>query len=123
MKARRVDVDALVGTLLLSGVLTSITLIAAGVVWRLWATGQLGFDYEIAGTTVFGFVLLDVQQLLAGALRPRLLANLGIAILMLTPYARVLASMLYFAIVERDLAYTSFTGFVLAVLTYSLFLR
>ena len=123
MSGRRVDVDAIVGTLLLAGVLTSITLIAAGVVWRLLATGQLGFDYEITGTTVFGFVLLDVQQLLAGALRPRLLANLGIAILMLTPYARVLASMVYFAVVERDLPYTCFTGFVLAVLTYSLFLR
>jgi uncharacterized membrane protein len=41
---------------------------------------------------------------------------------MLTPYIRVLASLLYFAFVERNRKYTVFTGFVFAVLTYSLFL-
>jgi uncharacterized membrane protein len=40
---------------------------------------------------------------------------------MLTPYVRVLASMLYFVLVERNVKYGLFTGFVLAVLTYSLF--
>jgi len=43
--------------------------------------------------------------------------------LLLTPYARVLASMLYFALVERNRKYTAFTTFVLLTLTYSLFLR
>ena len=43
--------------------------------------------------------------------------------LLLTPYVRVLASMLYFALVERNLKYSVFTAFVLLVLTYSLFLR
>jgi uncharacterized membrane protein len=52
--------------------------------------------------------------------RPRLLVNLGIAVLMLTPYVRVLASMLYFMLVERNLKYGLFTAFVLAMLTYSL---
>ena len=59
----------------------------------------------------------------AGQLQPRLLINLGIALLMLTPYVRVLASTFYFALAERNPKYTLFTGFVLAVLTYSLFLR
>jgi hypothetical protein len=31
--------------------------------------------------------------------------------------------MVYFAVAERNIKYTVFTGFVLAVLTYSLFLR
>ena len=39
------------------------------------------------------------------------------------PQVRVLASMLYFAFVERNGKYTLFTGFVFSVLTYSLFLR
>ena len=39
---------------------------------------------------------------------------------MLTPYVRVLASMLYFMLVERNLKYGLFTAFVLAMLTYSL---
>jgi uncharacterized membrane protein len=56
-------------------------------------------------------------------LRPRVLINMGIAVLMLTPFVRVLASVFYFALVERNWKYTLFTGFVLCVLTYSLFLR
>jgi uncharacterized membrane protein len=120
-RARRLDVT--VGYVLLGGVLTSVTLIAAGVVWRRFVTGDFGFDYQLAGTTVFQFIVTDVEQLLAGVLRPRLLVNLGIAVLMLTPYIRVLASMVYFAVVERNWKYTCFTAFVLATLTYSLFLR
>jgi uncharacterized membrane protein len=42
---------------------------------------------------------------------------------MFTPYLRVAASAVYFALVERNLKYTLFTLFVFAVLTYSLFLR
>jgi uncharacterized membrane protein len=49
--------------------------------------------------------------------------SLGVATLLLTPYLRVLASIGYFAFVERDLKYTLFTTFVFAVLTYSLLLR
>jgi len=56
-------------------------------------------------------------------LRPRLFLNMGIAILMLTPFVRVLASVFYFAFAERNWKYTLFTGFVLSVLIYSLFLR
>jgi len=42
---------------------------------------------------------------------------------MLTPFVRVLTSVFYFAFVERNWKYTLFTGFVLGLLTYSLFLR
>lgn len=59
----------------------------------------------------------------SGALRPRVLINFGLAVLLLTPYVRVAASMLYVAVAERNWKYTAFTGFVFAVLTYSLFLR
>jgi uncharacterized membrane protein len=48
---------------------------------------------------------------------------MGIGVLMLTPFVRVLASVFYFAFVEHNWKYTLFTAFVLSVLTYSLFLR
>jgi len=41
---------------------------------------------------------------------------------LLTPYVRVLASMIFF-LVERNWKYSVFTFFVFAVLTYSLFLQ
>jgi len=115
--------EILVGYILQVGVLLSMALIAVGVAWRWLNTGNPGFDYTISGMNFFEFVLTDIQQMLAGTFRPRLFANLGIATLMLTPYVRVLASMLYFAFAERNRKYTVFTGFVFVVLTYSLFLR
>lgn len=47
---------------------------------------------------LFEFLPADIQQMFSGAFRPRLFVNLGIAALMLTPYVRVLASLLYFAV-------------------------
>ena len=123
MRRTRIDVDLVIGYVLLGGVLTSMALLATGVAWHDVRTGELGLDYRLGGTTLFGFVVLDLQQLVAGEFRPRLLVNLGIAVLMLTPYARVLASMVYFGCLERNWKYTAITAFVLAVLTYSLFLR
>jgi uncharacterized membrane protein len=122
MKAR-IDMELMVGSILLFGVLSSMALLAFGLAWHWLTSGNTVLDYSLAGTTVFQFVVNDVRQLTAGALRPRVVVNLGIAVLLLTPYVRVLASMLYFALVERNLKYSVFTAFVLVVLTYSLFLR
>jgi uncharacterized membrane protein len=119
----RPRIDALVGGVLLAGVLTSMTLIATGMVWHRLVTGSFDFDYQLARTTVFGFVVADTRDLLAGVRRPRLLVNLGIAVLLLTPYVRVLASMACFALVERNWKYTGLTGVVLGTLTWSLFWR
>jgi uncharacterized membrane protein len=117
------DMDALVGYILIVGVLSSLALLAGGLVWRWMSTGSTRFDYQLAGMTVFQLVVTDVRQLTAGEWRPRLLVNLGLAVLLLTPYTRVLASMVYFALVERNVKYVAFTAFVLVTLTYSLFLR
>jgi uncharacterized membrane protein len=111
----------LVGYVLLAGVVTSLALVGVGVVWHWAATGDPRLDYALPGTNVVQLLVADAQQLVAGAVRPRLLINVGLAVLMLTPYLRVLASALYFAVVERNAKYTLFTGFVLAVLTVSLF--
>jgi uncharacterized membrane protein len=115
--------DLLVGYLLLGGVLTSAALIVAGLIWRYISTGRLSSEYTIEGMNLAQFVWEELRLVAAQQFRPRLLINLGIAVLLLTPFARVLASMLYFALGLRNWKYTLFTGFVLAVLTYSLFVR
>ena len=120
---RGFDMEILVGYILLIGVLLSIALIAIGIVWRWLTTGQLGIEYSIVGMNLYEFVLADIRQIFSGGFRPRLFVNMGIAVLMLTPYVRVFASMLYFAFVERNRKYTLFTAFVFSVLSYSLFLR
>jgi uncharacterized membrane protein len=117
------EMETTVGYILLSGVLLSIALIVVGLIWHLLRTGELQLGYSIVGLNLFQFVLQDVRQLGSGAVRPRALVSMGIAVLMLTPYARVMVSTVHFAFIERNWKYTLFTGFVFAILTYSLFLR
>jgi uncharacterized membrane protein len=117
------DVDLLVGYLLLGGVLVSVTLILAGLTWQWSAAGHLQLEHALTGENLFRLALTDARQIASGPSGPRLLINTGIITLMLTPYVRVLASVMYFALAEHNRKYTVFTGFVLAVLTYSLFLR
>jgi uncharacterized membrane protein len=121
--AARLGMELVVSYILLGGVLLSTVLIIGGLVWHWAAAGHLQLDYSIVGMNFFRFFLVNIQQLVFGAPDPRSLVNTGISVLMLTPYVRVLASMLYFAFVERNGKYAIFTSLVLGVLTYSLFLR
>jgi uncharacterized membrane protein len=121
--ATNFDMDALVGYILLVGVLTSLVLVLAALCWRWFNTGGLVFDYRLAGTNLFQLILDEIRLATHGALRPRLLMSLGIATLMLTPYIRVLASMVYFMAWLKNWKYGLFTAVVLITLTYSLFLR
>jgi uncharacterized membrane protein len=75
------------------------------------------------GITIWHFWKATALALLRGGWSPGAFVNGGIAALLLTPYLRVLASLLYFALIERNLKFVFFTGVVLAVLTHSLFLR
>lgn len=118
----RVDIETLVGLILLVGLLASVTLILSGLVWNWRATGTLRLDYSMGGTNLFGFAVNELSLLAHGSFSPRMVISLGITVLLLTPYVRVLASMLYFALVEHNIKYSCFTGFVLVILSYSLFL-
>jgi len=115
--------DALLGYVLLGGVLLSMALVLAGLLWRWLNSGQPWLDYQIVGMNLFEFVESGFRTAALGEARPRLLINLGIAVLMLTPYLRVVASMVYFMTVSKNWKYALFTAVVLIVLTYSLFLR
>ena len=119
----RFDMESLVGYILLTGILLSVALLAVGFVWRWLRVGNLRFEHSIVGMNFFEFISSTLGQMASQAFRPRLFLNMGIAVLMLTPFVRVLASVFYFAFVEHNWKYTLFTAFVLTVLTYSLFLR
>jgi uncharacterized membrane protein len=117
------SMDTLIGSILLVGVLLSIGLLVAGTAWHWIATGKLEFDYTIQGMNFWEFLLTSLRQVASGAMRPQTVTDLGLSVLLLTPYVRVLASMLYFLLAERNWKYTLFTLFVFSVLSYSLFLR
>ena len=122
-ESRQVEMDVLVGYILLGGVLLSMLLIIIGLVWKYIESGGVRLDYELAGMNLFQFVVSEVHIAVLGEIRPRLLINMGIVVLMLTPFLRVLASVVYFVVVLKNWKYTFFTLFVLLVLTRSLFLK
>ncbi len=115
--------DMLIGYVLLVGVVLSVVLIVAGLAWHWLNTGHLGVEYTIPKMNLFDFVSVELGDFVDGRFRPRYLISLGITALLLTPYVRVLTSLLFFAFVEHNWKYSAFTGFVFAMLTYSLFLR
>lgn len=118
------EMELLVGYLLLTGVILSILLVLTGMTWEYVRSGSLHLNYLIAGMNFFQFLVDDVRAILTPALiGPRAFVNLGIAALLFTPYIRVVSSMLFFAVAEKNWKYTAFTAFVGLVLTYSLFLR
>jgi uncharacterized membrane protein len=121
--SRDAQMDALVGYLLLSGVSLSVALVALGLLWHFLRTGTFQLAYPIGGMNLFEFLLAEIRIAGQGRVRPRTLVDAGIAVLLLTPYLRVLASMLYFLFVQRNWKYSLFTAVVLGVLTFSLFLR
>jgi len=123
MRRKSFDMEQLVGVILAAGVLGSAGLLTAGLAWRGVQTGRPAIESTLMATNLFQFWENNFRHLLHGEIRASLLVNLGIALLMLTPYMRVLASTLYFAMAERNVKYTVITGFVLSILTYSLFLR
>jgi uncharacterized membrane protein len=120
---RQLEMDVLVGYILLGGVLLSMALIVAGLLWKYIQSGGVRLEYELAGMNLFQFAVSEIHLAVLGQMRPRLLINMGIVVLMLTPFFRVLASVVYFLLVLKNWKYTVFTLFVLLVLTGSLFLR
>jgi uncharacterized membrane protein len=115
--------DLLLGYLLLGGVALSMALIAVGLIWRFVRIGHFSLDHQLAGLNLFQFLLTEIRLAARGSLSPRTLIDGGIGVLMLTPYLRVLASVLYFMFGLKNWKYTIFTGIVLGVLTFSLFIR
>jgi len=122
-KVEHFDMEIMIGYILLVGVLISAALLTIGLIWHWARWGNLRFEHSIVGMNFFEFILSTLRQVSSHATRPRFILNMGIGILMLTPFVRVLASVFYFALKERNWKYTLFTGFVFCVLTYSLFLR
>jgi hypothetical protein len=113
-----IGVTALPGT----SVYLASGLIDTGL-WHRLATGVATFDAPLGGTDALRPLVGDLRLAASGQLSARLLVSLGVAVLLFTPYLRVLASVVFFAAVERNWKYAVFTSFVLIVLTYSLLMR
>jgi uncharacterized membrane protein len=107
-----------VSAILLTGVVISATLIAAGLAGSFF----VGWEGSLAGAPPVDRATSDFGILPRGltTLRPAALVQVGLVVLLLTPVARVAASVVGF-LLERDWMYVAFTTIVLGILLASLF--
>ncbi len=116
------DHEPFIGAILRNLTILSALCILSAMMWRWRLTGRVEFNGVLEGTNVIVFLLADVRHGLSVAWGPRTLLHVGIALLFLIPYVRTLASLWYFAWVERNTRPALFSGCILAMLTYILFL-
>ena len=106
------------------GVLLSVALESAGLILNYVQTGTSNLDltagnsWNIGGGNFFAFVSSTLHSLSQG-LSSLTLVSLGIATLMLTPYLRVIAAVVYYSI-EKDWKYVMITTIVFLVITAGL---
>ena len=109
---------------LIAGVLISLLLEIAGVVLFIKSYGQMAISQEqsvfIQGHDFFSFIYNEFSQHTRAL--SVMLMTAGVIVLILTPYIRVILSVLFFAR-RKNIKYVVITLFVLAILTISLILH
>jgi uncharacterized membrane protein len=112
-------VEQMVGNLLRIGVLVAAAVTIAGGIAFMVHHGSLVPDHSVFRGEPE--MLSTLTGVIAGAiaLQPAAIVQLGIVLLIATPVARVLLTLIAFAI-QRDWMYVLISAIVLALLTYSL---
>jgi uncharacterized membrane protein len=115
--------DSLISYILIFGVLVSVAVEALGIAGYYSSNRNLNIlfrpSFAMKETNFFNYAAKLLQELSMGGWSPMQVLGLGIVVLMLTPYLRVVASVLYFGL-ARNPKYLLITLFVLFVLTASL---
>jgi uncharacterized membrane protein len=114
--------ERIIGYTLISGVVISLVLEAFGIFFYYHSQGDLRVMGDktmfIHGRNFFYFLIELIQGGYTHG-KAVFLMTLGIAVLMLTPYVRVILSVIHFSR-EKNAKYVFITLFVLALLTMSL---
>jgi uncharacterized membrane protein len=107
------QLEQIMGNLLRVGVVLAAAVVLAGGVWYLTANGRARTDYRTFHSTP------ETMPWTQGLSGPLATIQIGLLILIATPVARVVFSMVAFGL-ERDKVYVGITLVVLAILAYSL---
>ncbi len=83
------------------------------------------FDMEILLSSILLIGMLTSLSLLIGGFvfRYSLFIPIGLGVLLATPYIRVIASLFYFAFIDRSFLHAFLVALVWLMLSYGLFLR
>ena len=108
-----------IGWILRAGVAVSLVVESAGLLLNYLQTGSTSPpEWPAPGGNFFGFTSSVLASISTQA-DPASIAGLGIAILVLTPYVRIIAAVVYYA-VEKDWTYAVITVTVLGIVTLGL---
>mgnify|MGYP001773211890 CR=1 FL=1 len=118
--------ETVIGYILIVGVVASLMMEVIGLAMYVADKGFIDINLSnseayVKSQDFFVYMANTAHSLLEDFNYVNVMA-LGLAILMLTPYLRVVASLLYFAI-TRNYKYTMITLMVLTMLTLSLILH
>lgn len=111
------DMENLVGAILTNGTILSMALVIGALVIRLAEKTSFDFGPNIKAKSIPTLILTDFHRLGSAESLPQVLIHLSIAVLMLTPYVRILTSLGYFVFIERSRKHAMFAGFVFIVMT------
>jgi len=119
MKIEQRKLEFAISAILRIGVLLSLVLLTAGIVAYYFTEGtydiMLEQKWSVNTTNFFTFI----PSIISGSSLAYILIASGIAVLMMTPYLRVIASIIYFAL-TKDGKYLLITTIVLVIITVSL---
>lgn len=110
--------ESMISVVLATGVVLSLVILTIALALYMSSTGPevvLSEEYRVYSPNFFEYM----KNIAKIDFVPSGLMAIGLILLMLTPYARVVASFIYFS-ARRDLKYSLITAFVLIVLTVSL---
>ncbi|MEM2237935.1 MAG: DUF1634 domain-containing protein [Candidatus Caldarchaeum sp.] len=114
----RSKLETLLSSILMVGIVLSLIVLVAGLASYQLSAGStivLSEQYRVSAPSFLDYL----KNLPENGLGAKGLMAIGLSLLMLTPYARVVTSLVYFA-VKHDIKYLLITAFVSTVLTISL---
>ena len=121
--ANEEKLELTISCILIVGVIASVAMEAIGILGYFNSNGNLNIifrpEFALQGADFFTYSGNAFFQVMNGGWTPLQILSLGIVVLMMTPYVRVAASVIYFGLV-RNPKYLIITLFVLIILTASL---
>jgi uncharacterized membrane protein len=119
------DLDLIISYILILGVLASLALETIGIMRYYSVDGTLTINLQPNSAfrgTPLSFLGSIIHGMLVGVWTPFEILGLGVFLLTITPYMRVVAAVVYFSL-TKNTKYIFITLFVLTILTASLLIH
>jgi uncharacterized membrane protein len=117
------QLESVISYILIIGIIGSVAIETLGILTYYYSNRNLNIvfqpEYALKGADFFSYARTIFLESLQWRWTPFQILGLGMVLLMITPYMRVAASVIYFGLV-KNLKYLFITLFVLVVLTTSL---